>query len=70
MKFLKTILLAVTLFCFISCDEVREYPWNDAWNDKEHTEPEEPETPDVPEEPTEPETPAESDFIKLLHDSV
>lgn len=62
MKFLKTILLAFTLFCFISCDDAKEYPWNDAWNDKEQTEPETPDTPqdpETPENPDDPDTPAD-----------
>ena len=60
MNVMRNILLAMSLFCFICCDEVKEYPWNDAWNDQEQTEPEtpvDPENPENPENPSGPETP-------------
>ena len=57
MKILRNILFILSLTLFICCEDVKEYPWNDAWNDKEHTEPEEPETPEEPQDPETPEEP-------------
>lgn len=54
---LRNILMALSIFCLISCDGVKEYPWNDAWNDAEQTEPETPDEPETPENPDQPETP-------------
>jgi hypothetical protein len=63
MKLLRNILFILSLTLFVCCEDVKEYPWNDAWNDSEQTgpespdEPEEPENPETPEEPENPETP-------------
>lgn len=61
------IFLAFLLACpLTSCGEVKEYPWNDAWNETaqggsedDKQEPEQPETPVDPEEPGEPSQPTE-----------
>ena len=68
MKAMINIVLALLLiFPAVSCDEVKEYPWNDAWNETETPQdqetpedtesPEEPEAPDQPESPADPEVP-------------
>ena len=71
MKAMINIVLALLLiFPAVSCDEVKEYPWNDAWNETETPQdqesPEDSETPENPEdsetseepsEPSDPETP-------------
>ena len=53
------ILLALLLiFPTASCDAVKEYPWNDAWNETETPqEPESPENSETPEDPEGSETP-------------
>ena len=43
MKILRNILFILSLTLFICCEDVKEYPWNDAWNESEQTEPEKPE---------------------------
>lgn len=54
------ILLAVLLLCpFYSCDDVKEYPWNDAWDQTEQETPVEPEEPETPVEPETPQQPGE-----------
>lgn len=56
------ILLAVLLLCpFYSCDDVKEYPWNDAWDQTEQETPEDSENTDSTEEPSDPETPVDSE---------
>jgi LysM repeat protein len=56
------ILLAVLLLCpFYSCDDVKEYPWNDAWDQTEQETPEDSENTDSTEEPSDPETPGDSE---------
>ena len=37
MKFIRNIFLALSLICFASCDQAKEYPWNSEW-DKFHPE--------------------------------
>ena len=69
MKAMINIVLALLLiFPAVSCDEVKEYPWNDAWNETETPQdqetpedtesPENPEDEQTPEEPSDPETPS------------
>lgn len=58
MKNMLNILTAFLLVCPVfSCDDTKEYPWNDAWNNVEQ--PEQPETPENPQEPQQPEQPVE-----------
>ena len=68
MKAMINIVLALLLiFPAVSCDEVKEYPWNDAWNETETPQdqetpedtesPEEPVAPDQAESPADPEVP-------------
>ena len=59
MRILRNILFVLSLVCMISCDEVKEYPWNDNWNqvEPEPEEPGEPEEPEVPDDPVDPEYP-------------
>ena len=64
MKAMINIVLALLLiFPAVSCDEVKEYPWNDAWNETETPQdqetPEDTESPEEPEAPEQPETPAD-----------
>ena len=33
----RTILIAFALLTFISCEDIKEYPWNDAWGDTEQS---------------------------------
>ena len=47
------LLTLALLFCF-SCDDVKDYPWNDAWNEQEAPEQEKPEQPEEPETPADP----------------
>lgn len=55
-------LLAVLLLCpFYSCDDVKEYPWNDAWDQTEQETPEDSENTDSPEDPSDQETPGNSE---------
>ena len=54
---LRTILSILAFMVFISCDEVKEYPWNPDWNQPEQETPETPDTPDEPDEPDGPEKP-------------
>ena len=73
MKAMIQILLALLLiFPVASCNEVKEYPWNDAWNETETPQdqespedsvtPENPEDEQTPEEPSDPETPSGSEI--------
>ena len=61
MKFFRIILLAISFLFLTSCDEVKEYPWNDAWNDSEQTDQETPEDSENTEKPEDPETPGDSE---------
>lgn len=40
MIYLRNILLTFSLICLISCEDVKEYPWNDGWNQTEQESPE------------------------------
>ena len=61
------IILALLLVLPVaSCEEVKEYPWNDAWNETENSQdqedsekPDTPDTPEIPGDPEEPETPVD-----------
>ena len=59
MKTMGNILLALTLLFCCSCDDTKEYPWNDDWNQTEQETPDqqEPDTPTDPETPEDPEDP-------------
>lgn len=57
MRILRNLLFVLSLICIISCDEVKEYPWNPEWDKYEPETPEEPEAPEEPETPEEPESP-------------
>ena len=73
MKLMGNILLSLALLFCLSCEDVKEYPWNDAWNQTEQdaqdqqdpenpeepAEPEDPDNPETPEDPADPETPAD-----------
>lgn len=69
MRVMVNILVILSLLFCSACDDVKVYPWNDAWNETETPQdqesPEESETPDgpedeqTPEEPSEPEAPSE-----------
>ena len=63
MRILRNLLFVLSLICIISCDEVKEYPWNPEWDKYEPETPEEPEAPEEPETPEEPESP-EPDMSK------
>ena len=51
MTLLRTIIIALSFLFFTSCEEVKEYPWNDAWNDTEQTDQEKPEDSENSENP-------------------
>lgn len=65
MRTMGNILLTLALLLCCSCDDVKEYPWNDAWNETEQEAPEDSETPgdsenpDDSQSPDDPETPAD-----------
>ena len=68
MKIMGNILLTLALLACLACDDVKEYPWNDAWNGTEQEAPEDsegtddtqtPEDSENPETPEDPETPAD-----------
>ena len=66
MKILRNIFFVLALLALVSCDKVKKYPWNDAWNNVETPvdpespdKPTDPETPTDPENPTDPETPTD-----------
>lgn len=58
MALLRFVSALFILMTSMSCDEVKEYPWNPDW-DKYTSQPDEPEVPQEPETPKEPETPVE-----------
>ena len=55
--FIRNIFFVLSLLCMISCEEVKDYPWNLDWNQSESETPEEPEQPEEPETPGQPEQP-------------
>jgi len=57
--FIRNIFFVLSLLCMISCEEVKDYPWNSDWNQSESETPEEPEQPEEPETPEQPEQPEE-----------
>lgn len=57
MMFIRNIFFVLSLLCMISCEEVKDYPWNPDWNQSESETPEEPEQPEEPEKPDQPEQP-------------
>ena len=62
MMFIRNVFFVLSLLCMISCEEVKDYPWNPDWNQSESEtpeEPEQPEEPETPEQPEQPETPEE-----------
>ena len=61
MKILRNILFILSLTLFICCEDVKEYPWNDAWNESEQTEPEKPEDSESTDDKEETEDPGNSD---------
>ena len=76
MKILKYIFLITALMVAVSCDEVKEYPWNPEWDkyqpEQEPQDPEDPEnqepsdTPEEPEDPQEPEEPEKVGKARLV----
>ena len=61
MTMLRTIILAILFLFFTSCEEVKEYPWNDAWNDTEQTDQENPGNSSESEEPGDTENPGDAE---------
>lgn len=62
MKVIRNILFVISLISLLSCEEVKEYPWNDNWNEteqgpEENPEPENPEPENPEPENPEPENP-------------
>ena len=56
MTILRTIIFSLSFLFFTSCEEVKEYPWNDAWNEIEQ------ETPGDTENSGDSETPGDSEI--------
>lgn len=54
MKVMINILLTLVLLFSTSCEETKEYPWNDSWDQTEQETPDQPEEPDAPEDPETP----------------
>ena len=62
---LRNILFALSLLLMISCEDVKEYPWNDAWNQTEQESPEDSGNEDDPENPENPENPETPETLEI-----